>query len=272
MPELPEVETLARELRETLVGRNITRVSVHWARTIAKPDPETFARRLQGQRILEVRRRGKWLLLGLEGGDWLLLHLRMSGGLRVRDARTPEDPHVRLVFHLDDGRWLDFSDPRKFGRAVLTAHPSEVLRDLGPDPLDPELTPQRLEAMLRGRRARLKPLLMDQRFLAGIGNIYADEILWEAGLHPLRRADTLSPEETEHLYQALRRVLERAIQRGGTTLPDRRYVRLNGSPGDFTPHLAVYGRAGRSCPRCGNTILRVPIGGRSAHFCKVCQK
>lgn len=272
MPELPEVETLARELRETLVGRNITGVSVRWARTIAEPDPETFARRLQGQRILEIRRRGKWLLLGLEGGEWLLLHLRMSGRLRARDAHVPEDPHVRLVLHLDDGRRLDFSDPRKFGRAVLTAHPGEVLGNLGPDPLDPELTPQRLVAMLRGRRARLKPLLMDQRFLAGIGNIYADEILWEAGLHPLRRADTLNPEETERLYRALRGVLERAIQRGGTTLPDRQYVRLNGNPGDFTPHLAVYGRAGRSCPRCGNTILRIPIGGRSAHFCKVCQK
>lgn len=272
MPELPEVETIARELQKTLVGRKITGVDIRWAPTVAEPESEAFARRLQDRRILEVRRRGKWLLLGLEGGDWLLLHLRMSGRLRVQDARTPEDPHLRLALHLEDGWRLEFSDPRKFGRALLTTCPEKVLSGLGPEPLDPDLTPQRLATMLAGRRTRLKPLLMDQRFLAGLGNIYADEVLWEAGLHPLRQADTLSPEEVERLHQALRTVLERAIQGGGTTLPDRRYLRPDGSPGRFASRLAVYGRPGEPCPRCGQTVQRIRISGRSAHFCRWCQK
>ncbi len=272
MPELPEVETLVRELRPVLTERRITGVDIRWARTVAEPDPETFARRLWGRRILEVRRRGKWLLLGLEGGDWLLLHLRMSGRLSVRQADAPADPYLRLAFCLDDGRRLEFSDPRKFGRAVLTLFPEARLRGLGPEPLDPSLTPQRLAAMLQGRRTRLKPLLMDQRFLAGLGNIYADEVLWEAGLHPLRRADTLTPEEIVGLHRALRSVLERAIASGGTTLPDERYVRLDGRPGGFAPRLAVYGRTGQTCPRCGGEILRISVNGRSAHFCKACQK
>ncbi|MCX8066744.1 MAG: bifunctional DNA-formamidopyrimidine glycosylase/DNA-(apurinic or apyrimidinic site) lyase [Anaerolineae bacterium] len=272
MPELPEVETLARELRETLVGRTITGVDVHWPRTVESPDPETFAQRLQDRRIREIRRRGKWLLVGLEGGDWLLLHLRMSGRLTLRERGAPEDPYLRLTLHLDDGRRLDFSDPRKFGRALLADSPDKALGNLGPDPLDPALTFQRLAAMLAGRRARLKPLLMDQRFLAGLGNIYADEVLWEAGLHPLRRADTLSPEEIERLYQALTAVLERAIRGGGTTLSDRRYLRLDGNPGDFASHLTVYGRAGQPCLRCGGEIFRISVNGRSAHFCNGCQK
>ncbi len=272
MPELPEVETLARELRDVLVGRGIVGVEVRWPRTVAAPDPETFARRLAGRRVLEVRRRGKWLLLGLDGEEWLLVHLRMSGRLAVEDAGAPEDPHTRVVFHLEDGRRLRFSDPRKFGRMALTARPEDWLGGLGPEPLDPALTPERLVGMLRGRRVRLKPLLADQRFLAGLGNIYADEVLWRAGLHPLRRADTLTPEETARLHGAIREVLEEAVARRGTTLADRRYVLPDGRPGEFAAHLAVYGREGAPCPRCGAPIVRARVGGRSAHFCPRCQR
>ncbi len=272
MPELPEVETLARELRDVLVGRSIIGVEVRWPRTVAAPDPETFARRLAGRRVLEVRRRGKWLLLGLDGGEWLLMHLRMSGRLAVEDAEAPEDAHTRVVFHLEDGRRLRFSDPRKFGRMVLTACPEDWLGDLGPEPLDTGLTPERLAGMLRGRRVRLKPLLANQRFLAGLGNIYADEVLWRACLHPLRRADTLLPDEVARLHGAIREVLEEAVARRGTTLADRRYVLPDGRPGEFAVHLAVYGREGTPCPRCGASIVRTRIGGRGAHFCPQCQQ
>ncbi len=271
MPELPEVETLARELRGALIGRRVVGVEVRWPRTVAGPDPETFARRLTGRRIREIGRRGKWLLLCLDEGDWLLVHLRMSGRLVVESADAPEDSHTRVVFHLDDGRRLRFSDPRKFGRMALVDDPGAVLGDLGPDPLDPALTPERLAGMLRGRRVRLKPLLTDQRFLAGLGNIYADEVLWEAGLHPLRCADTLTLEETARLHGAIRQVLEEAIACRGTTLPDRRYVLPDGRPGEFAPHLAVYGREGQPCPRCGAPIIRTRVGGRSARYCPRCQ-
>ncbi len=272
MPELPEVETLARELNGVLVGRSIVRAEVCWPGTVAAPDPEVFIRRLAGRRIGEIRRRGKWLLLGLEGEEWLLIHLRMSGRLAVEGADAPEDTHTRVVFYLDDGQRLRFSDPRKFGRMALTARPEEWLGDLGPEPLDPALTPERLAGMLRGRRGRLKPLLTDQRFLAGLGNIYADEVLWRAGLHPLRRADTLTPEEAARLHGAIREVLERAIARRGTTLADQRYVLPDGRPGEFAAHLVVYGREGASCPRCGASIVRARVGGRSAHFCPQCQR
>ena len=272
MPELPEVETLARELREVLIGRSIVGVEVRWARTVAAPDPEAFAQRLTGCRIQEIRRRGKWLLLGLDGGEWLLVHLRMSGRLAVEDAAAPEDAHTRVVLYLDDGQRLRFSDPRKFGRMALTACPEEWLGDLGPEPLDPALTPNHLAGLLRGRRARLKPLLADQRALAGVGNTYADEVLWRAGLHPLRRADTLTPEEAARLHGAIREVLEEAIARRGTTLVDRRYVLPDGRPGEFAAHLAVYGREGAPCPRCGAPIVRTRMGGRSAHYCPQCQQ
>jgi formamidopyrimidine-DNA glycosylase len=270
MPELPEVETLARELRRALVGRSIVGVEVRWPRTVTAPDPETFARRLVGRRIQEIQRRGKWLLLGLDEGDWLLVHLRMSGRLAVESADAPEDPYTRVVLHLDDGHRLRFSDPRKFGRMALTACPEEWLGDLGPEPLD--LTPEQLAEMLQGRRVRLKSLLTDQHFLAGLGNIYTDEVLWRADLHPLRCADTLTPGEVTRLHRAIQQVLEEAIARRGTTLPDQRYVLPDGRPGEFAAHLAVYGREGYPCPRCGAPIARTRVGGRSARFCPQCQR
>ena len=194
----------------------------------------------------------------------------MSGRLAVESADAPEDSHTRVVFRLDDGHQLRFSDPRKFGRMALTPCPEEWLGDLGPEPLD--LTPEGLAGMLQGRRVRLKPLLTDQRFLAGLGNIYADEALWRAGLHPLRCADQLTPEETARLYGAIQQVLEEAIARRGTTLPDQRYVLPDGRPGEFSAHLAVYGREGHPCPRCGAPVVRTRVGGRSAHFCPQCQR
>jgi formamidopyrimidine-DNA glycosylase len=271
MPELPEVETVARGLRTSLVGRTIVGVEVRWPRSVVPPDPAVFAQRLTDRTIAGVGRRGKWLVIALNGGDTLLVHLRMSGRLVLESEACLEDRHLRVLLFLDGGQRLRFSDQRKFGRLVLTADPQEVLGDLGPEPLGDDLTPERLGEMLARRRGRIKPLLLNQRFLAGLGNIYADEALWRAGVHPLRQADTLNPAEVRRLHRAIRSVLQAAIASGGTTLPDRKYQQADGRAGEFAGRLAVYGRAGHPCSRCGATVERIRVGQRGTHFCPLCQ-
>ncbi len=265
MPELPEVETIVRGLEIT--GQRILRVRVLWPGSV-RPSPDQFVHRLEGQRVVGVGRRGKWLKVSLSEGDSLLIHLRMSGRLLFgRDTH----PHTRVVLELEDGRHLCFEDPRKFGRMVLTRHPEHLLDSLGPEPLSEGFTADLLGEMLAVRRGRLKPLLLNQRFLAGLGNIYTDQALWEAGIHPLRRANTLSAEEVARLHRAIQDVLRRAIERSGTTLNDGGYVRADGQPGRFASLLTVYGRAGEPCPRCSTPIVRIRVGGRGTHLCPRCQ-
>jgi formamidopyrimidine-DNA glycosylase len=271
MPELPEVETVARGLRASLVGRTIVDVEVHWVRSITAPEPAAFAQRLKGQTVADVGRRGKWIAIALNDGDTLLVHLRMTGQLLLDSGDRSDDQYARVLFLLDDGRRLRFSDTRKFGRIVLTADPDEVLGELGPEPLADDFTAVRLGELLAGRRGRIKPLLLDQRFLAGLGNIYASEALWRASVHPLRRADSLSPAEVQRLHEALRSVLRAAIAEGGTTLADAAYQQTNGQPGEFARKLAVYGREGEPCPRCGMEIERIKVGQRSTYLCPHCQ-
>lgn len=271
MPELPEVETISRELQE-VVGRRIVAAEVRWARTVACPEVDSFDRRLSGQTITAVGRRGKWLVLTLDGGEALLIHLRMSGRLILEPADAADDPYARVLLTLDDGCRLRFSDPRKFGRVALTADPATILGALGPEPLDAALTPERFAAMLAARRTRLKPLLLDQRFLAGLGNIYADEALWRARLHPLRPAQTLSADEAARLLAAIRAVLTQAIERRGTTMDDGGYVSARGLPGDFAGQIAAYGQKGQPCPCCQTPIERIVVGGRGTHFCPHCQR
>jgi formamidopyrimidine-DNA glycosylase len=271
MPELPEVETVARGLRASLVGRSIVGAEVRWARSVIPPDPAAFARRLAGQAVTGVGRRGKWVVIALGGGDTLLVHLRMTGRLVLESEACLDDRHLRVMLFLDDGWRLHFSDQRKFGRMVLTAHPQEVLGDLGPEPLGEDLTAERLGDMLGRRRGRIKPLLLDQRFLAGLGNIYTDEALWRAGIHPLRQADSLSPGEVRQLHWAIRSVLRAAIASGGTTLSDGTYQQADGRSGEFAGRLAVYGRAEQPCPRCGMAIERIVVSQRGSHFCPRCQ-
>jgi formamidopyrimidine-DNA glycosylase len=271
MPELPEVETVARGLRAALVGRAFAGVEVRWARSVEPLDPAAFAQRLTGQTVSGVGRRGKWIVIALDGGDALLVHLRMSGRLVLESEACLDDRHLRVLLFLDDGRRLHFADQRKFGRMVLTAAPEERLGDLGPEPLGDGFTPERLEEMLARRRGRIKPLLLNQRFLAGLGNIYADEALWLARIHPLRQADTLTPAEVEGLHGAIQSVLRAAIASGGTTLPDRAYQQADGRSGEFAGRLAAYGREGQPCPRCGAGVERIRVGQRSAHFCPRCQ-
>ncbi len=276
MPELPEVEMVARGLRASLIGCTVTRVDVRWPRSVVPADPAAFARRLAGQTITGVGRRGKWVLIALEGGDVLLVHLRMTGRLLVESAQCLDERHLRVLFFLDDGRphgrtWLQFVDQRKFGRMVLTNEPQQVVGDLGPEPLDDGFTPERFGEMLARRRGRIKPLLLNQRFLAGLGNIYTDESLWRSRIHPLRRADTLSPLEVQRLHGAIRSVLREAIASGGTTLSDGTYQQADGEPGQFAGRLAVYGQAEQPCPRCGATIERIRVSQRGTHFCPGCQ-
>lgn len=274
MPELPEVETVVRGLRAPLRNRTITNVDVRWKRTIRAPDPERFAQRLQGQTIADVGRRGKWIVLSLRGDDpfdTLLIHLRMTGQLILEPQDRPEGKYARVLIELDDGRRLRFSDMRKFGRMVLTDRPDEVLGDLGPEPLEDDFTAGRFEKMLVQRRGRIKSLLLNQRFLVGLGNIYANEALWQAGIHPERKANTLSPAEVQRLYEAIRSVLRGAIEKSGTTLGDGIYRQANGEAGDFAPELTVYGRDGKRCLRCQTTLERIDVGQRSTFICPTCQ-
>lgn len=270
MPELPEVETVARGLRTSIVGRTIAEVQVYWPRSVTPLDPQTFTARLTGQTVAGVGRRGKWIVITL-GDDTLLVHLRMSGQLIVERGEPADGRHIRALFFLDDGRRLCFYDQRKFGRLRLVRDPAEVLGTLGPEPLGDDFTAARFGEMLGRRRGRIKPLLLNQHFLVGLGNIYSDESLWRAGVNPLRRADTLTLAEVRRLHRAIRDVLRAAIAAGGTTLPDAAYQQANGRPGEFAIQLAVYGRRGQACPRCGAKIERIRVGQRSTHFCPHCQ-
>ncbi len=267
MPELPEVENYRRDLQNALVGRRFTEVSVDWPRQIATPDVASFVSRVPGQTVQAVERRGKFLIFRLSR-DFLLIHLRMSGRLLIVPGNAPPDPHVHVRFALDDGTELRFRDPRKFGRLYLVDDPQQVVGELGPEPLAADFTPQRFAAMLAGRRGRIKPLLLNQRFLAGLGNIYTDEALYLARIHPLRTADTLTPEEIERLHGAIQATLRRAIDQRGTSF-DPFYRDLQGIPGAY--ERVVYGRAGEPCPRCGTPIRRIVVGQRGTYLCPTCQ-
>ncbi|NPA30992.1 MAG: bifunctional DNA-formamidopyrimidine glycosylase/DNA-(apurinic or apyrimidinic site) lyase [Chloroflexi bacterium] len=271
MPELPEVEVIARALRQggrgapAIRGARVREARVLWPRTVAEPTPAAFQSLWPGRTIVDVGRRGKFLRLYLDDGWHALVHLRMSGDLVVQPAGVALPRHARLYLDLDDGRRLVFNDPRKFGRWWLTRDPAAVLGHLGPEPLDPAFTPAILAQRLRGRRARIKALLLDQRVLAGVGNIYADEALHRAGLHPLRRAASLTAAEITALWRALRAVLQEGIARNGTSI-DWMY-----QGGAYQQHLRVYGRHGQVCYTCGERIQRLRVAQRSTHFCPRCQ-
>ncbi len=276
MPELPEVETIARGLRlggqvgPPVVGRVLVEAQVFWPRSIASPEVAEFLHRLPGQAVEDVYRRGKFICLKL-ASDTLLVHLRMSGDLRVEASATAEgDPqplkkHDRAVFHFEDGMQLIFNDARKFGRLWLAGDPEEVFADLGPEPFDPSLTPAVLHEKLLCTRRPLKSLLLDQSFIAGLGNIYADEALHVAKLHPMMKANSLDLGQSERLLVAIRQVLQEGIARNGASI-DWVY-----RGGDFQNNFRVYQRTGKPCQVCGTPIQRRVIGQRSTHFCPVCQ-
>lgn len=266
MPELPEVETTVRYLRqEALPGRTITQVSVGWQPMVQR-SPLNVVTELPGRCIKRVDRRGKYIVFSLSGEVMLLIHLKMSGRVYVCATEASADPYTRVTFALDDGREMRFRDPRKFGRVHLTPDIALVLGHLGPEPLEEHFTAEAFLAHIKGRRGMIKPLLMNQSFLAGIGNIYADEALFQARIHPRRRAETLSDDEKRALYHAIRRVLMRSIQLNGATLADGMY-----HGGNFQNDFCVYSRGGRPCPVCGSVIERIKMGQRSSYFCPTCQ-
>ncbi len=272
MPELPEVETIVRALRPILVGKTILSANLLWKRTLAAPPSAAFVKRIKGQVIVAVARRAKFFNFELstlrepQGKPFnLLVHLRMSGDLLVKEGTYTPVKHDRLVLTLSDDLSLVFNDARKFGRVWLTANPDEVLGDLGPEPLDPSFTPQGFYERLHRRRRQLKPLLLDQSFIAGLGNIYTDEVLHVARLHPLAQSDSVTPEQAEGLWRAVRAVLEEGIRSNGASI-DWVY-----RGGEFQNHFRVYGRDGEPCPVCGTKIERRMVGQRGTHFCPNCQ-
>ncbi|MCS6860504.1 MAG: bifunctional DNA-formamidopyrimidine glycosylase/DNA-(apurinic or apyrimidinic site) lyase [Abditibacteriales bacterium] len=271
MPELPEVETIRRDLEKALVGATIVKVwvSPRWARLahVEFPGHRAFRRRVVGRRIERLERRGKYLIFCLDSG-YLIFHLGMSGQLLIN---PPSVKHRHALLTFADGRALCFVDPRTFGELRAVSDLSEVpgLRQMGPEPFDATLTWRQLADVLRKKRVKVKAALLDQRVMAGMGNIYADEALFESGVHPERRCTTLTDDEVRRLLRAVRHVLRHAIASRGTTLPDSRYRDAFGQAGGHRPK--VYGRAGEPCVRCGATIRRGVMSGRSFHYCPQCQ-
>jgi len=268
MPELPEVETIAQTLRPALVNRVIVAVEVLDPMVIREPAPQDFVTSVTGRRVTGVRRRGKHLVLSLGTGLALMVHLGMTGRLLLSDPSLPPR-HARVKFELQGGSALWYADMRKFGRLALSRNPEEQLRSLGPEPLAAETSAEALYSTFRGRRRPVKSLLLDQAVLAGLGNIYADEALFQAGINPCTPAGQLSLDDVQRLLVAVRTVLTQGIRNRGTTISD--YVDGNGRAGDNQSQLCVYGRGGEACVRCGTTLVRLRLGGRSTCFCPVCQ-
>lgn len=270
MPELPEVETVVRALRAPLVGRTITHITNDWERTIQTPPAPIFAGRIAGQTIQAVDRRAKYIVITLDP-DTLIIHLKMTGRLYVvpDDTATDADKWVHVLFQLDNAHQLRFSDSRKFGRVYLVDDPATVLGDLGPEPLDDAFTLAAFRALIAGRSGIIKPLLMNQQFLAGIGNIYADEALYASQLHPQRRADTLDDNDVERLYHAIREALQLGIDREGASV--NWYRKPDGTQGRAQHGLQAYGQTGEPCGRCGHPIEKIVVSQRGTHFCPVCQ-
>lgn len=269
MPELPEVETVVRALRRPLLGRIITEVRNYWPRHIATPSVAELQQRIHGRRITAVNRRGKYLLFPLDDGQTLIIHLKMSGHLAVVSSETPPDKHTHTIFALDNGHELRFRDTRKFGKVYLVEDAAEIVGKLGPEPLEDSFTVALLQERINGRKRSLKPLLLDQTILAGVGNIYADEALFYAGLHPQRHANTLTETEVAALHAAIQQVLQMGIEREGASISS--YIKPDGEKGEMQDAVAVFRRTGQPCYRCGTFIERIVLGGRSTHFCPVCQ-
>ena len=274
MPELPEVQTVVKDLRAAgIVGATIARAEVFWPRSVAMPSAEEFCRRIAGQTIADIWRRAKYIIMDFANGEHLLIHLRMSGRMHLVDPAEPRAKHEHIVLDLDRGKQLRFHDPRKFGRMYLAQNVDDVVGKLGVEPLSGDFTAALLLVKLHEHQRMLKPLLLDQTFLAGLGNIYVDEALWEAKLHPRRLSSTVSPQDAEALHAAIRHVLRRGIAYGGTTLGNGKanFYSIDKQQGRHREALQVFRRTNAPCPRCQTPIERLIVGQRSTHICPVCQ-
>lgn len=274
MPELPEVETIVADLRPHLTGRTIVRCELNFPTIVRHPEPELFIDSVAGMRIADVRRRGKYILIDLENDLLLVVHLGMTGQLRLVDADKPLEKHTHAVFTLDDKRHLRYRDPRRFGRLLIGTEKSllasKKLPRLGPEPIDPEFAAEELYRRLHKRRAALKAVLLDQGAIAGVGNIYADESLHRARLRPDRLAAGLSRKSVKRLHESLRDSLQTAIANRGSSVDT--YRDAWGEIGGQQEKLLVYGRAGEPCFTCGRPLTMIRIAGRSTVFCRRCQR
>lgn len=271
MPELPEVETIKRTLEPKILGRRIENAEVFYRGIIKCPSIDEFVDRVRGCSIIKLKRRGKYLIIELDNGSSMIISFRMTGQLLYVDKNDiyPYDKHTHAVFKLANGAELRFREPRKFGRIALVKT-SEVenakeIAKLGCEPFSPEVNEDMLFQFLKSRRGKIKQLLMDQSFICGIGNIYSDEILFYAGIHPERISNSLTFEEVRALYEGMIKVLNEAIEQRGTSVKD--YVDGNGEKGNYQHLLKVYGKKGAKCCRCGSEIISTKVGGRTAHFC-----
>src|SRR3989338_75620 len=289
MPELPEVETTVVSIRQHLRGRRILKVWCDAPKLVRRSSFSVFSRQIRGARVLDVTRRAKNILIFLDRDRLLLVHQKMTGHFligkwRVRGRRvTPLSPkvlfdrvngYIHLIFYLDDGTMLGLSDLRKFAKVILGSRHEILalpeLADLGPEPLHKSFTFSSFFKTLEGQKRKVKQVLMDPYVIAGIGNIYADEILWAAKIYPARPAGSLTLSELKKIYKAMRRILKEAVRLGGTSVGD--YRTPSGKEGGYASRRAVYGREGEKCPCCGTVIRRITMGGRSAHFCETCQR
>ncbi|HZO36509.1 MAG TPA: bifunctional DNA-formamidopyrimidine glycosylase/DNA-(apurinic or apyrimidinic site) lyase [Solirubrobacteraceae bacterium] len=275
MPELPEVETVRSQVAPLVEGRVLERFEVVDPRWCWPLDPGALTDAVTGRRIVALARRGKYLVLELDGDVWLLMHLRMTGNLLYDPVRGEggDVPYTRVVFGLDDGHELRFCDPRRFGTGELMlgrdARDAFFASRLGIEPLDGELTGERLRGLARGRRAPIKPFLLDQRKIAGVGNIYANEALFRARIHPLRPAGSLKRTQYDALATAVRDALEAGLAAGGASIDDFRHA--DGLTGSFQDEFLVHGREGADCVRCGGPIRKIVVGGRGTYLCPRCQ-
>ncbi len=266
MPELPEVETIKNELLPHVLNRTIQSVNVYWDKMVKQPSVKEFRSQVSGQKITGLSRRGKYLFFHLSGGNVLIMHMKMTGSLLVNPSDTR---FTRAILHLDNGTAIHFWDPRKFGKMWLDKDTKAVQSQLGPEPLDESFTMGTLSNILEKRNAPVKAVLLDQAIIAGIGNMYADEALFEAKIHPAKPARTLSKEEVKRLYLAIQLVLRKALEKKGASV--RNYIRPDGTPGRAHDEFNVAHGVGKNCPRCGTPIKRIVVRGRGTYFCPKCQ-
>lgn len=275
MPELPEVETIVAELRSAgIIGQKITGSIIRWPPLIKGHSVSGFKKLIHGSRIRGIARRGKFIVITLSNRIFLLIHLRMSGQFSLVAADRKRESHQHIILQLGDKRELRYRDTRKFGRWQLTSDPSKILGMLGPEPLEKSFSPRELVSRIKAHHRQLKPFLLDQRMIAGLGNIYADEALWEARLHPRRLSNSLDERESSDLYKAIRCVLRRAIRNKGTSLGTGmgNYYRPGEKSGRNQNKLKVSRHSGSLCPRCGAVIIRMLVGQRATYICAKCQR
>jgi len=268
MPELPEVETVKNEIAPYILGRTITGVTLPWAGIVRDPAPDEFISRVKGKKIADINRYGKYLLLTLSSGEYLVIHLKMTGALIVGSSEPPK--HTRAVLQLDNGRHIYFRDPRKFGVLKLIKDPAEIKNKLGPEPLEDNFTPALFAARLKDRKAPVKAVLLDQSFLAGVGNMYADEALYAARIHPEKIAGSLTSKETGRLYEAIRQVLRDGLAAKGASIVN--YLRPDGSAGTAHKQFKVAHAQREKCEACGGAVKRIVVRGRGTYYCRNCQK